>query len=212
MNKAMALFTLSLSVMSTTQANQEPEKASPAESPLIQPLAETAWNDKQKQLFDFLKSTDPDAKKPQNMLQTIAHHQKLLDVFMPMASQLGATTTMPRRELELLALRTAWRAQSEYEWVHHYDYGLEAGLSEAEMASLLQESPEWPWSDSDLLLIRTADELVKGTQVSAETMRDLIAQYNSEEIIEIIFLVNQYNSLSKFANSLSIELESGYSE
>ena len=203
-NKVLALFTVALAATSSVSVHSE--------TPLIAPLPEPLWNEQQKKLFGYLRSIDRDGKKPLNMLQTIARHSKLFDVFVPMASQLGATTTLPRRELELLALRTAWRARSSYEWMHHYDYGLEAGLTDKEMNALLQEVPAGEWSDADRLLIRVADELVAGTRVKPDTMQQLMTIYNHEEVIEIIFVVNQYNGLSKFANSLGIELEAGYSK
>ena len=177
---------------------------------VIEPLQEAQWSPEQKELFDFLASIDDAGKGPKNMLSTIAHHSDLLDVFIPMATKLGASTKISLRDLELLALRTSWRAKSDYEWEHHYSAGLKAGLSEPEMAALMTETPTADFSQREVLLIRTADELVAGTQVSAITMTQLLSEYSKAEVIEIIFVVNQYNSLSKFANSLGMQLESGY--
>lgn len=181
-----------------------------AAGPMITPLSEDQWTWKQKAIFYFLKFIDEDDKAPINILATIAHHPDLLDVFLPMATQLGSTTTIDKRELELLALRTAWQAKSEYEWEHHFSYGLEAGLSQSEMTSLRTEVLDAGFSERDLLLVAVADELVANTQLSSATMANLLKNYSNAEVIEIIFIVNQYNGLSKFANSVGVQLESGY--
>jgi 4-carboxymuconolactone decarboxylase len=181
-----------------------------AAEPVIAPLNEEARSLLQKAVFSSLGSVDEDDKSPINMLATIAHDPALLYVFLPMATKLGSATEIGQRDLEILALRTSFRAESEYEWEHHYSYGLQAGISEQDMTALLTESPQGQLSEKDLLLVRTADELVMGTKVSPETMADLMKNYSTAEVVEIIFIVNQYNGLSKFANSLGIQLEPGY--
>ena len=179
---------------------------------LLEPREKSAWNEPQAMVFNFLEDSDTEKKKPLNMLRTVAHHEKLFDVFMPMASLLGADTLVSRRQLELLALRVIWRAGSVYEWAHHYDYGIEAGLTDAEIQLLLQEAISDNWSDIDKLLIRAADELVLGHAATPETLDGLRRHFNDAEIIEILFLVNQYNGLSKVANTLGIQPEAGYKE
>lgn len=179
---------------------------------LLQPRQENDWNESQAMIFNFLKDSDTENKKPLNMLGTVAHHEKLFDVFMPMASLLGADTLVSRRQLELLALRVIWRAGSVYEWAHHYDYGIEAGLTEAEIQLLLQEAISDEWSEVDKLLIRAADELVMGHAAKPATLAGLRLHFNDAEIVEILFLVNQYNGLSKVANTLGIQPEAGYNE
>ncbi|MCX2981822.1 carboxymuconolactone decarboxylase family protein [Halieaceae bacterium IMCC14734] len=201
MNKYSNLCLILLAAWSTHVAAAEP---------IIAPVSEELWSLSQKAVFSALDSDDEDDKSPINMLATIAHDPTLLYVFLPLATKLGSVTKISPRDLEILALRTSFRAQSEYEWEHHYSSGLKAGISEQDMNALLDEDPRGELSESDLLLIRTADELVMGTKVSPETMIDLMNNYSTAEVVEIIFIVNQYNGLSKFAKSLGIQLESGY--
>ena len=183
-----------------------------AAEPIIAPVNEKLWTLEQKAIFYFLFLVDGRDKAPVNILSTIAHHPSLFDVFMPMATKLGSTAKIDKRGLELLALRTAWRAKSDYEWQHHYSSGLKAGLTPLEMASLMTEAPDAGFNARELLLIRAADELVTGTQLGADTMAELMKIFDDAEVIEIIFIVNQYNGLSKFANSLAVKVEPGYVE
>ncbi|MBT4521097.1 MAG: carboxymuconolactone decarboxylase family protein [Halieaceae bacterium] len=201
MQKLLSLLLFSLLVMPGVVQSAEP---------MIAPLNEELWTLEHKAIFYALNYVDEDDKAPINIISTIAHDSALLRVFLPMATKLGSTTKIDARELELLALRTAWRAKSVYEWEHHYSSGLKAGLSQSEMALLRTEKPDAGFGIRDLLLIQTADELVAGTQLGADTMTRLMKEYTEAEVIEIIFIVNQYNGLSKFANSVGVQLEPGY--
>lgn len=178
--------------------------------PVFSPLPPCRWSEPQKQLFDFISAADASKRKPLHMLQTLAHHPQLLDAFLPMATLLGANARLPRRQVQLLALRIIWRGCSVYEWAHHRDYSCEAGLSEAQIESLLKETPEGDWSEQDYLLIRSADQLFSQTQLDASTMNQLADHFDPAQVLEILFIINHYNGLSKIANSIGITLEDGY--
>ncbi len=179
--------------------------------PLISPLTEQEWTAEQKKIFAHLTAANVDGKKPLNILGTIAHHPKLLKAFMPWATALGATTVLSPKDLEILALRTIWHADSDYELGHHTDFGRAAGLTEKQMRSLRRTEPKKSqWTRKERLLIKAADELMMGTKLKRKTVEKLLSQYSKKELIEIIWIVNQYNSLSKFANSLNVQLEDVY--
>lgn len=180
-------------------------------TPLIQPLTEQEWTADQKKIFAHLTAANADGKRPLNILGTIAHHPELLKAFMPWATALGATTVLSPKELEILALRTIWHADSDYELGHHTDFGREAGLSEKQMRNLRRSEPKKSqWTRKERLLIKAADELMTGPKIKRKTVEKLLAHYSKKELIEIIWIVNQYNSLSKFANSLNVQLEDVY--
>jgi 4-carboxymuconolactone decarboxylase len=182
----------------------------------LAPRTKEECSQSQRELFAFIESMDSSGANalatvaPLNILGTIAHHEQLLDVFVPMATQLGTGSRLPKRELELLALRTAWRTASAYEWVHHVDYGLEAGLTQEEIDTLLLEDASNHFCETDSLLIQAADELVTGTALMPQTLAGLQGHFSADLLVEILFVINQYNGLSKFANSLGVALEDGY--
>lgn len=178
--------------------------------PRLGPVPESGWTPEQAELFKFLRELDEHGTKPFGMLGTVAHHPGLFDCFLALSTQLGANTLVSAREREILALRTAWRAASVYEWAHHFDYGLDAGLDEAEMNRLLQEGISNEWSERERLLISTVDQMLANNSLPSQTVASLMAQYAPAEVVEILFIINQYQGLSKVANSLGIALEPGY--
>lgn len=191
---------------------------SAAQQPSIDPLEKEDRTNEQQAFFEFLESVSSGGTNelssvaPVNILGTIAHHPALLDVFIPLATQLGSGSKLAKPDLEILALRTAYRAASLYEWVHHVDYALDAGLSQAAIDSLLEERPSYAWTSLESLLIRTADQLTTQPALDSGTLAQLLTHFTPDLVVEIIFVVNQYNSLSKFANSLGVQLEERYFE
>lgn len=194
------------------------EHGDPKQPPSLAPLEDAARTKEQREFFEFLESVSSSGTNelqsvaPTNILGTIAHHAGLLDVFIPLATQLGSGSHLPKRELEILALRTAFRAASLYEWVHHVDYAHGAGLEQDAIDSLLEEVPGYSFSDPERLLIDTADQLTAQTALGGDTLSRLLEHFSPDLVVEIIFVVNQYNGLSKFANTLGIQLETHYFE
>lgn len=174
------------------------------------PLPASGWTPAQKELFELLQSLDEQGTKPFGMLQTVAHHSRLFDGFVSLSTLLGAETLVSPREREILALRTAWRAQSVYEWAHHYDYGLDAGLTEPEMSSLLLADAGAGWSGREQVLIAAVDEMAAQPALEPATLSALRKHYGDAEVVEILFIINQYLGLSKVANSFGVQLEPGY--
>ncbi len=62
----------------------------------------------------------------------------------------------------------------------------------------------------DLLIICTAENLVAIAQVSTDIMMQLLDEYSEAQCLKIMFIVDQYNSLNKFANSVGNQWEPGY--
>lgn len=144
-----------------------------------------------------------------NMVSTVAHHPDLLAPFLEFAAVISRQGALLRRESELLALRAAWNCQSDFEWGHHVDYALEAGLSELEIARVPAGPSADGWSDSERALLEAADELHERHHVSDELWARLAARYSDKQLIEILFVVGQYTMLSMVVNSAGVELELG---
>lgn len=150
--------------------------------------------------------------KTLNILRTIAHHERLLGPFLQFATVLGQNGTLSRRDSEILALRTSWNARSEFEWGHHVQYGIAAGLTNAEIDAIVIGSGSPTWSEADRVLLEAADQLFENQQISDATWKSLAARYSDAQLVEIPFVVGQYTMLSMVANSTGVELEPGYAK
>ena len=211
---------------------QSPEKASPPvvaaqaavaphvmpgktrlSAPRIPPLPESAWNEVQaKEIGPFKNGAMlfGTTLKAFNVMDTLAQHEEARQKFNVWANYvMGKTATLPPREREILILRTGWLCQAEYEWGQHVVIGKAVGLTDEEIARI-KLGPDAPgWDPFDATLLRAADELRKDAFVSDATWGALAKRYNTQQLMDVVFTVGQYNLVSMALNSFGVQLDEG---
>ena len=74
----------------------------------------------------------------------------------------------------------------------------------------LQEGPDAAgWAPFDATLLRATDELHADAFLSDATWKALAERYDTQQIIDLIFAIGQYNLVSMALNSLGVQLEAG---
>ena len=145
--------------------------------------------------------------KPLPILTVIANHPTLLAPMIEFTGAIATRGVLSRRDSELLALRTAWRCRSEFEWGHHVHYARAAGLSDAEIARVAAAIPDAGWSPRERALFAAADELHATQHLSDATFAALAADLSEAQLVEVPFVVGQYTLLSMVAESLGVPVE-----
>ncbi len=140
------------------------------------------------------------------ILGTVAKHPHLLEPMLKFSSALAAGV-LPRRASEILALRAAWNCRSDFEWGHHTRYGLDAGLTQAEVDRLAGGAPDAGWNESDAALVRGADELHAEQDIRDETWARLSEDWDEAQLVEIPFIVGQYTMLSMVAKATGVPVD-----
>ena len=144
---------------------------------------------------------------PVNIFTTLGRHRGLFRRWLVFAGGLMPGGKLPRSETELLILRTAHNAGSDYEWGHHERIGQAAGLS-AEEVQRVREGPEAEgWSERQRLLLRAADELHADGRIGDGTWTGLAGTYDDRLLIEICMLVGHYEMVAMTLNSLGVQPE-----
>lgn len=186
----------------------------------LRPLDPIEWSEEVRRLLggtlegvETLEgSTRREKPRPLNILLTIAHHPQLLGPFLAFAATLAIRGVLSRRDSELLALRTAWNCQSNFEWGHHVVYAKAAGLSDTEIGGVAIGPSDTGWSAHDRCLLEAADELHLTQRISDETWHGLRTRFDEAQLVEIPFVVGNYTMLSMLANSTDVPLEKGLPE
>ena len=137
-----------------------------------------------------------------NIFTTLVRHPKLFAAFQRYAGRLLLRSILPDITRETLILRTAYLCRAEYEWSHHVDIAQRIGMSADAIASAA--TPE-----SEDVLIRAADQLVRDHDLDDETWRALSAEHDEQQLIEICLLVGNYAMIAGTLNSLRVPLEPG---
>ena len=163
--------------------------------------------DPEPELADLLAKTQVREGSPLNIFTTLANHPRLLKRFNVLGGFFLGRGLLPERERELVILRTAWRAGSEYEFGQHTLIGASAGLTAAEIRAIASEGGQW--SDRDATLLAVADEVESSAVIDDRTWDRLKGFYSDAEVIEVIMLAGFYRMLAGFLNSTRVELDGG---
>jgi len=144
-----------------------------------------------------------------NVFSTLAHHPKLLKRWMVFAGHVLSKSSLPPREREMAILRIGWLCQAEYEWGQHVLIGREAGLTDEEIARIKTGPDAAGWSPFDAALLLAVDELREQALISDATWKKLAERYTTEQLLDLIFAVGQYNLVSMALNTLGVQLDEG---
>jgi 4-carboxymuconolactone decarboxylase len=165
------------------------------------------WNDATKAAFAAVAPA-ASGRRPLHLPAVVAQHPTLLEPYMAWATAVARRGVLDARSATLLALRTALRCRSEFEWgVHATHAGERAGMSAEEVARVAA-GPDAPgWSARDAALLRAADELHDEDAVGDDTWAALSAELGTDALLETVFVVGHYTMLSMVANSAGVPPE-----
>jgi alkylhydroperoxidase family enzyme len=163
--------------------------------------------------FEALAEISPSIKPPNvNVVGFFAHHPELARKFLGWNHYVnGRTSTLPRRVREIAILRVAWRRRSRYEWAQHLAIARRAGVSEDEIATGRSAARSGSESGSGLsrLLVTAVDELIDSPGLSDATYEALSAEFDEKQLIDLVFLIGTYSTLSMAFNTFRVELDPG---
>jgi len=169
-------------------------------SPRLDPTTSDDWDDDTVALLD--------AAGHLNIFTTLAHHPKLLKRWMVFGGHVLAKSTLPARPRELLVLRTGWRCGCAYEFGQHTVISRGLGITDDEILRTATEGCAG-WDDADTALLTAVDELVGDHVLSDETWARLAGDWNTQQVLDVIFTVGQYSLVCMALNSLGVQLDDG---
>ena len=179
--------------------------------PRVPPLEESKWDDDARNLIEGWRKLN-NTKGVINILATMANYSKLYNRWRVFGNHVLYKSSLPIKEREILILRTGWLCNSKYEWAQHSLIGMRVALSEEEILRIKEGPDAEGWSSFESLLLRAADELYVDSFISDSTWEDLAKKYNTQQLLDVVFTVGQYNLTAMALNSLGIQLEKGMKE
>ncbi len=146
-----------------------------------------------------------------NIFRTLAQHPKLMKRWLVFGSHVLGRSTLSPREREILILRIGWLCRSAYEWGQHARMALDAGLSQTEIDNipLGADAAGAVWTDLERALLRATDELHADAFVSDATWAVLAKHLDTQQLMDLVFTVGQYNLVSMALNSFGVQPEPG---
>jgi len=145
--------------------------------------------------------------EPHRIFTTLAHHRRLFRRWLPLGGALLLRADLPRGDTELLILRTAWNCGCWYEWVQHAGIAPSHGLAREHVAAVADWHAHDLWSPRQRDLLQAADELHRDRVITDTTWALLASKLSDTELIELCFVVGQYEMLAMTLNSLGVRPE-----
>ncbi len=158
-----------------------------------------------RELFDLMA---PPART-MNVFRTFAHHPDLMRSWLGFGAYLLRSSTLEPRLRELVVLRVGWQCHSPYEWGQHVNLGRTVGVLDADLTRLTHGPDADGWSAAEAAALRATDELIEHHTLSDTTWADLTAHFTTKQVLDLIFLVGQYQLVAGALNALRVERDDG---
>ncbi|MFZ0657257.1 MAG: carboxymuconolactone decarboxylase family protein [Candidatus Binataceae bacterium] len=141
-----------------------------------------------------------------NIFRVLMNHPNLARRWMVFAAHVLGKSTLEPRDRELAILRIGWLNQAPYEWEQHVIIGKRSGISDAEIEQI-QKGPKAGWNRHEAAILQAADDLFENSVVSDQTWATLAEKYNTEQMMDLVFAIGQYNLVSWALNSFGVPLD-----
>jgi AhpD family alkylhydroperoxidase len=145
-------------------------------------------------------------REPSNLYRTLAHAPRMLRAWVGMAWPLRSEPAAPRALRELIILRTAQLTEAEYEWAHHREMAVRAGVPEAKLGALAA------WRDSDLFdqderAALAYTEGIVANEVGDGVFDEVRRRFSPAEVIELTLTASFYAGVARVLRALRVDLE-----
>jgi alkylhydroperoxidase family enzyme len=144
-----------------------------------------------------------------NIFATLAHHPKLAKRQLVLGNHILYKSSLSGRVREIAILRVGWLCRAEYEFGQHTEIGRGEGLTDDEITRLTAGPGAPGWTDAERAVLRATDELHDDAFVSDATWADLGEHFTTEQILDLLFVVGYYHTISMVLNTLGVQLEPG---
>lgn len=173
--------------------------------PRVPPLSADQWSEEAAAVMQPIAKNG----EPLNIFKTMANHPQLLKRWLVFANHILGKSTLPLRERELLILRIGHLCQAGYEWGQHVQISRAGGMSDDEIRTASTGSATPGLSEQDRLLFKATEELHADAFISDETYAGLAQYFNTQQLMDIVFTVGQYNLVSMALNTLGVQGDEG---
>ena len=144
--------------------------------------------------------------KPVNLYRALGNHPPLAAAWTEFANAIRHESRTPRALRELMILRTAQIARSEYEWAQHLKMARKAGVGDERIAALAgwRSSPLFDAKERAALALT---EAVMALNVTDEVAAEVKKHFSDAEFVELSLTAGFYALVSRMLDAMRVELD-----
>ncbi len=144
--------------------------------------------------------------KPVNLYRALGSHPALTAAWTEFANSIRHDSRTPRALRELMILRTAQLAHSEYEWAHHLRMARKAGVAEAKIAALANWRTGAAFDAKERAALALT-EAVMACKVTDEVHAEAKRHFSDAEYVELSLTAGFYAMVSRMLDAMRVELD-----
>lgn len=144
--------------------------------------------------------------KPVNLYRALGNHPALTAAWTEFANAIRHDSKTPRALREVMILRTAQVARSEYEWAHHLGMARDAGVSEEKIAALAGWRAAKAFDAKERAALALT-EAVMACDVSDAVHAEVKRQFSDAEFVELSLTASFYAMVSRMLDAMRVELD-----
>ncbi|HKN29305.1 MAG TPA: carboxymuconolactone decarboxylase family protein [Roseiarcus sp.] len=145
-----------------------------------------------------------------NIFLAVGNIPNLLGPMLDFTKEMKTGAAIEQRLRELSIVTVGLVTRCDYEFGHHWNIALKAGVRCAQLEQLehAEASPEF--DEKERAIIRYAREATEKIDVSDDTWSALRQQLSLRETMDIVMAVAWYNAVARMLKPMRIETESWY--
>jgi len=137
----------------------------------------------------------------------LANMPNLLDPLLSFTKEMRHGSVMEARHRELGIMMTARKARSVYEFDHHWNHAIRAGVKREQLEALDDFETSPLFDERERAVLRYAAEATLAIEVRDATWNSLIANFTLREAMDLVMAVAWYNAVARINGPLRVENE-----
>ena len=157
---------------------------------------------------------EPDLKKrleelwgqPPALYRALANHPAFVAAWTEFARAMRYDARTPRALRELVILRGAQVARSEYEWASHLIMARKSGVREAQIQALAGWRTSSEFDAREKAALELAEAVTKG-EVTDAVYASVSKQFDHAEYLELTMVAAFYSMVSRIIDAIRVEMD-----
>lgn len=144
--------------------------------------------------------------RPVNLYRALGNHPALVAAWTEFFRAIRHDSRTPRSLRELMILRAAQLARSEYEWAQHLAMARKAGVREEQIAALEGWRAAGCFDERERAALALAEAVTAGS-VPDEVYAEVARSFGHAEYVELCLTAAGYAMVSRMLEALRVELD-----
>jgi uncharacterized peroxidase-related enzyme len=145
-----------------------------------------------------------------NIWRALLNAPNLADRILALADELRHGTSLDKRTRELAVLTVGLVSKCDYEFDHHWNAALKAGISRDQLAALAEFETSTAFNEQERAVMRFAKEVTAAGKVDAATWDKLRQHFDTQPAMELLLTIAWYNAVVRMLLPLEIENEPNF--